>query len=45
MTMDFLAAAAGDIVPPFSMSISALQVRDYLDATGEDSERCCRRRW
>jgi len=37
MTIDFHAVATGDVLPAFTMSISADEVREYLRATGEDT--------
>ncbi|MEZ4504165.1 MAG: hypothetical protein R3C39_16190 [Dehalococcoidia bacterium] len=38
MTIDFHAVSAGDVLPAFTMTISADEVRDYLRSTGEDPE-------
>jgi acyl dehydratase len=37
MTIDFHSVATGDVLPAFSMTVSADEVRDYVRATGEDT--------
>ena len=38
MTVDFFALRQGDVLPEFSLSVDAGEVRAYLDATGEPAE-------
>ena len=39
MALDFYALARGDELPPLTLSVTADDVRAYLDATGEPTER------
>jgi hypothetical protein len=38
VTIDFHAVSSGDVLPAFTMVVTADEVREYLRATGEDPE-------